>query len=160
MNNREENRSVRHILKLGIKLQADFAHEVIEILPPFCSLIHLCLIRLAGLRTLTVCLCRIVTIDDNQILRAVVVLASEVGIENGLGSVGVSLLSIERGTGHVGNHGVSATEGVLGVAEWVVLGCWLREPDVSSVTAEVAGLEGLSDVFLDDDGTSGGVDEP
>jgi hypothetical protein len=87
-------------------------------------------------------------------------LAREVGLENGFGSIGISLLSIERCTGHVGNHGVSAAEGVLGVAEWVVLGCWLREPDIASVAAEVAGLEGLGDVFLDNDGASGGVDKP
>ena len=58
------------------------------------------------------------------------------------------------------NHGVPSAEGVLGVAERVVLGCWLREPDVAPVTTEVAGLESVSDVFLDDDGAAGGVDEP
>lgn len=87
-------------------------------------------------------------------------LSTQVTLENSLGTVGISLLRIERSTGHVRNHSVSATEGVLGVAEWVVLGCWLREPDISSVAAEVAGFEGLGDVFLDDDGASGGVDEP
>jgi len=60
----------------------------------------------------------------------------------------------------VGNHGVSAAEGVLGVAQDVVLGRGLREPDVAAVAAEVAGLEGRGDVFLDDDGAAGGVDEP
>lgn len=87
-------------------------------------------------------------------------LATEVRLEDGLGSICVSLLSIERGTGHMGYHGVSATEGVLGVTEWVFLGCWLREPNVSSVSAEVATLEGFGDIFLDDDGASGSVDEP
>ena len=87
-------------------------------------------------------------------------LAREVRLQNGLGSVGVSLLCIEGGTGHVRNHGVSAAEGVLGVAEGMILGCWLREPDVSSVTAEVAALEGLSNILLDDDCASGGIDEP
>ena len=74
----------------------------------------------------------------NQILWSVVVLAGEVALQDRLGAISVSLLSVERGTGHVGDHGISAAEGVLGVAEGVVLGCWLREPDVSSVAAEVA----------------------
>jgi len=42
----------------------------------------------------------------------------------------------------------------------MVLGCRLREPDVAAVAAEVAGFQGLGDVFLDDDGPTGGVDEP
>jgi hypothetical protein len=49
---------------------------------------------------------------------------------------------------------------VLGVAERVVLGGGLGEPDITTVSAEVAGLEGLGDILLDDDGTTGGVDEP
>lgn len=60
----------------------------------------------------------------------------------------------------MGYHGVSAAEWVLGVAQDVVFGCWLWEPDVASVAAEVARLEGFGDVFFDDDGTAGGVDEP
>jgi hypothetical protein len=57
--------------------------------------------------------------------------------------------------------GVTATPvGVLGGTERVVLGCGLDVPDVTSVTAELARLEGLGDVFLDYDGTTGGVDEP
>lgn len=85
-------------------------------------------------------------------------LAGEVGLEDGLGAGGVSLLSVDRGTRHVRHHGVAAAEGVLGVAQRVVLGRGLGEPHVTSVAAEVAGLEGLGDVFLDDDGTTGGVD--
>jgi hypothetical protein len=42
----------------------------------------------------------------------------------------------------------------------VILGSGLREPDVTAVTTELAGLERLGDVLLDDDGTTGGVDEP
>jgi hypothetical protein len=60
----------------------------------------------------------------------------------------------------VGHHGVAAAEGVLGVAEDVVLGSGLGEPDVTTVAAEVAALEGVGDVLLDDDGATGGVDEP
>lgn len=60
----------------------------------------------------------------------------------------------------MGHHGVAATEGVLGVAQRVVLGSGLGEPDVTAVAAEVAGLERLGDVLLDDDSATGGVDEP
>jgi hypothetical protein len=42
----------------------------------------------------------------------------------------------------------------------VLLWCWLREPDVSAVAAEVAALKCIGDVFLDNDGAAGGVDEP
>ena len=42
----------------------------------------------------------------------------------------------------------------------MILGGRLGEPDVTPVAAEVAGFEGFGDVFLDDDGTAGGVDEP
>ena len=60
----------------------------------------------------------------------------------------------------MGDHGVAAAEGVLGGAEWVVPGRGLREPHVAAVAAEVALLEGVGDVLLDDDGAAGGVDEP
>lgn len=97
---------------------------------------------------------------DDQILEPVVVLAAEVAGEDGLGAGGVALLRVDGRAGHVRHHGVAAAEGVLGVAERVVLGCRLRVPDVAAVAAEVAGLEGVGDVFFDDDGTAGGVDEP
>ena len=115
---------------------------------------------LGNLCTLTVGLRRIIAINNNQILRTIVVLAREVGLENSLGAIGISLLGIEGGSRHVRNHGVSAAEGVLGVAERVVCGCWLREPDISSVATQVAALESFGHVFLDDDGSSGGIDEP
>jgi hypothetical protein len=35
----------------------------------------------------------------------------------------------------------------------------LRKPDVAAVATEVARLEGFGDIFLDDNGTAGGVDE-
>ena len=123
----------------------------------------LCLVRTTratSLRTLTIRLGSVISVVDNQVLRSVIVLSAQVALQDALGAIGVSLLRIERGTGHVRHHGVSAAEGVLGVAERVVLGCWLREPDVTAVAAEVAGLEGLGDVFLDDDGATGGVNEP
>jgi hypothetical protein len=93
-------------------------------------------------------------------MRTVIVLAREVRLENGLGTLGVSLLRVERGTGHVRDHGVAAAEWVLCVSEDVVFWCWLWEPDVTTVTAEVARFESIGDVFLDDDGTTSGVDEP
>lgn len=97
---------------------------------------------------------------DNQVLRTVVLTAGEVAFENVLGTVGVADLRIDGGTRHVGNHSVTATPGVLGVAERVILGGGLGEPDITTVSAEVARLEGLSDILLDNDGTASGVDEP
>ncbi|KAI7506170.1 Formate [Hortaea werneckii] len=96
------------------------------------------------------------------VLRPVVVLAAEVGLEDRLGAGGVALLGVERGTGHVGDGRVAAlAEGAVGcVAERVVLGCWLREPDVTAVATELARLESISNVLLNDDGATGGVDEP
>jgi hypothetical protein len=60
----------------------------------------------------------------------------------------------------VRDHGVAAAEGVLGVPQDVVLGRRLGEPDVAAVAPEVARLEGVGNVLLDDDGAAGGVDEP
>jgi hypothetical protein len=60
----------------------------------------------------------------------------------------------------VRHHGVAASPGVLRSAERVVLGSGLREPDVTTVATELARLERLGDILLDDDGTTGGVDEP
>lgn len=87
-------------------------------------------------------------------------LASEVRLEDSLGTISVALLGVERSSRHVRDHGVATTEGVLGVAQDVVLGGGLREPHVTTVAAELAGLEGVGDVLLDDDGTTSGVDEP
>lgn len=70
------------------------------------------------------------------------------------------LLSIDGGARHVGNHCVASTPRVLGVAQGVVFGSGLREPDVTTVSPQVARLEGISNVLLDDDGTASGVDEP
>jgi hypothetical protein len=60
----------------------------------------------------------------------------------------------------VRDHGVTTAPGVLGVAERVILGGGLGEPDVTTVTAEVAGLEGLGNVLLDNNSTAGSVNEP
>jgi hypothetical protein len=96
----------------------------------------------------------------DQVLWSVVLSSAEIAVEDSLCAVGVTLLGVDRGSADVGHHGVSSAKGVLGVAERVVFGRGLGEPDVSSVAAEVPGLEGLGDVFLDDDGAAGGVDEP
>lgn len=87
-------------------------------------------------------------------------LAGQVRLEDGLGTVGVTLLSVKGSTGHVGHHGVATTEGVLGVAQDMVLGGGLREPHITTVAAELARLEGVGNILLDDDGTTGSVDEP
>jgi hypothetical protein len=97
---------------------------------------------------------------DDKVLGSVVELAGQIALDDGLGTLGVALLGVERGAGHVRHHGVTAAPGVGGVAQRVVLGGGLGEPDITSVAAEVSGLEGLGDVLLDDDGTTGGVDEP
>lgn len=102
----------------------------------------------------------VLTLVDDEVLRAVVVATGEVALQDSLGALGVADLGVDGGTGHVGNHGVSTTQRTGDVAERVVLGSGLREPDVTTVAAEVARLDGLSDVLLDDDGTTSGVDEP
>ena len=40
------------------------------------------------------------------------------------------------------------------------LGSRLREPDITAIAAKVARLEGLANVFFDNDGTTGGIDKP
>ena len=84
----------------------------------------------------------------------------QVAVEDGLDTVGVADLGVDGGTGHVGHHGVAAAEGVLGVAERVVLGRGLGEPHIAAVAAEVARVERGGNILLDDDGAAGGVDEP
>lgn len=110
--------------------------------------------------TLAVGLGGIVATVDNQILWSVVMLAAEVGLEDVLRARSVSDLSIDGGTRHVRNGGVAAAPWVLGVAEWVVLWCWLWEPDVTTVPTELSALECLGDILLDDNGATGGIDEP
>ncbi len=86
--------------------------------------------------------------------------AGKVRLEDVLSAFGVTLLRIDRGAGHVRNHGVPAAEGVLGVTERVVLWCGLREPHITTIAAKMTGLQRVSNVLLDDDGTTSGVDEP
>jgi hypothetical protein len=96
----------------------------------------------------------------DQILGAVVVLSGQVAVQDGLDTIGISLLGVQGRSGHVRHHGVATSEGVLGVAQWVVLWCGLREPHIATIAAQVAGLEGLGDVLLDDDSTTSSVNEP
>ena len=102
----------------------------------------------------------VITLVHDQICRPVVLPSTEVLLQDGLRTSSVPRLRIDRGTGHVRDHGVPAAPWVLCVAERVVLGCWLREPDVTTVATEVAGFQGSRNILLDDDGTTGGVDEP
>lgn len=115
---------------------------------------------LVQLVTLAVSLGGVVTILDNEVLRPVVVLAAEVRLEDVLRAGGVPDLGVDRGTRHVRNSGVSAAPWVLGGTERVVLGSWLWEPDITTVAAELAALKRLSNVFLDNNGTTSGIDEP
>ena len=112
-----------------------------------------------GLLALTIGLGSVVSLVDNKILGTVVLLSGEVAGKDSLGTVGVTLLCIEGSTRHVRDHGVTATEGVDGVAQRVVLGSGLREPDITTITGEVTRLDGLGDILLDDNGATGGVDE-
>jgi hypothetical protein len=57
------------------------------------------------------------------------------------------------------HYTVTTLYGVLCVSKRVLLGSGLREPDVTAIAVEVAGLESLSGVLLNDDGAAGGVDE-
>ena len=109
---------------------------------------------------LSIRLRRVVSLVHNQIFWAVVFPTTEVAFENSLGSGSISLLRIERGTGHVRYHGVSASKRILGVAKRVFLWCWLWEPDITAIAAEMTGFESLGDVFLDDDGATSSVDKP
>lgn len=127
--------------------------------PPPKSLPHPLL--LSNLVTLAIRLGGVVTLVHNQVLGPVILATAEVRVQDGLGTGGVALLGVERGTRHVWNSGVSAAPvDVRGVAEWVVLWCWLWEPHVTTVATELARLEGVSDILLDDNGTTGSVDEP
>jgi hypothetical protein len=97
---------------------------------------------------------------DDEVLRVVVVATRPVRVEDRLGTGGVAFLCVDRGSRHVGNHGVSSAPGVLGVAQRVVLGRGLGEPHIATVSAEVAALQGIGNILLDNNGTTGGVDEP
>ena len=110
--------------------------------------------------TLAVRLGRVVTFVHNKILWSVVLPPAEVTLQDVLDAVGVALLRIDGRAGHVRHHGVPTAPWVLRVPQRVVLWRRLWEPDVAAVTAKMAALQRLSDVFLDDNSATGGVDEP
>jgi hypothetical protein len=60
----------------------------------------------------------------------------------------------------MGNHGIASAPWVLRIAERVILGRGLGEPDITTVSAELTGLERISNILLDDNSATGGVDEP
>jgi hypothetical protein len=95
----------------------------------------------------------------NQILRSIILASTEVTLQNTLHTSRIPCLRIQTRARHVGNHAIAALHGVLGVAQGMVLGCGLREPDVAAVAVQVAGFEGFGYVFFDDDGAAGCVDE-
>ena len=84
----------------------------------------------------------------------------KVRIQDVLGTLGVPLLRIQARPRHMGHGRVSSAKRILSIAKRVFLRCWLREPDVTTVTAKMARFQSLSDVFLDDNCSAGGVDEP
>lgn len=86
--------------------------------------------------------------------------ATEIAIQNRLGPICISLLRIQTGPAHMRHHRITSSVGVLGVSEWVVLGCGLWEPDVAAVAAEVAGGQSGRDVFFYYYRAAGCIDEP
>ena len=109
---------------------------------------------------LSICLSGIVSVFDNQIFWSIIVSSREVRFKDILRTPCITCLGINRCARHVRNHGIPAVHSILGVAKRVVFGGWLWEPDVASVTTEVARLESLGNILLDNDGTTGGVDKP
>ena len=86
--------------------------------------------------------------------------AVEEVLQDLLRSLGIALLSVERGTRVVRYHAVTTTKGVLHGAPWVVFRCGLHVPDVTSVTVDLARLHSRGNGILVGDGATGGVDDP
>lgn len=109
---------------------------------------------------LPVSLGRVVPILDDQVLRPVVISPGKVRLQDVLGALSVPRLCIQRSARHMWYHSVASTLGVGCIAERVLLGRRLREPDITTVAAEVARFQGFRDVLFDNNGTASGVDEP
>ena len=122
--------------------------------------IHVTGLLLRVLLIVTVSLGSIMTVDTDDILGSVVLLSGKEDLKNVLGALGISSLGVDRGTGDMGSHGVTGTVLVSHRSPWVVLGGGLGEPDITTVTSELAAGESLSNILLDTDGSSSGVDEP
>ncbi|KAH3671631.1 hypothetical protein OGAPHI_000336 [Ogataea philodendri] len=102
----------------------------------------------------------VLTVQQDDVLRSVVELLGEERLQDVLGTLGISDLGIDNGSGVVRSHGVTSTVLVGHGSPWVVLWSWLREPDVSTVASELARLDCGCNVLSNTDGTSGGVDQP
>lgn len=109
---------------------------------------------------LAVGLSNVITAANNEILVLVVMTAREVALENSLGALSVTDLCVDRGTRHVRNHGVATAPWALHVAEWVVLGGGLGIPDITTIASQVARLDSFSNILLNDNSTTGSVNEP
>jgi hypothetical protein len=70
---------------------------------------------------------------DDDVLR-LLSLAREVVLDDALGAACVASLSIERSTGVMGHHAVTATKDVLSCTQDVVFGCRLDIPNITGVT--------------------------
>jgi hypothetical protein len=102
--------------------------------------IQLLELMLLMLFVVTVGLGTIMAVDTDDILGSIILLAREKDLEDLLGTLSVSALGINGGSGDVGSHGVSTTVIVSHGSPGVVLGGRLGEPDVSSVSSDFAGL--------------------
>ena len=110
--------------------------------------------------SLTIRLRGIIPVLDDQVFGPVIIPTTEIAIQDVLHPIRIPLLCIDACAAHMRNCGISTAKLVLGVAERMILRGGLREPYVSTVPAEVAGFERGGDVFFDDNGATGGVDEP
>jgi hypothetical protein len=110
--------------------------------------------------TLAVRLGRVITLVHNKVFWPVVFLSTEIALQDILDTSSITLLRIDGRARHVRYHGIPAAPWVLRVPQWVVLWCRLWEPDVTTVSSQMAALQRLSDILLDDNGATGGVDEP
>jgi hypothetical protein len=87
-------------------------------------------------------------------------LSFKVVLQDGLGAIGITGLSIKRGSRVVGHHAVASAKRVLHGAPDVILGSWLDIPNVTCIARELTALESFSDGFLVTDGSTSGVDQP
>jgi hypothetical protein len=112
------------------------------------------------LLVVTVSLGTVVTVDADNVLGSVILLAREEDLEDLLCSLGVSALGIDGSAGDMRSHGVSTTVLVSHGSPGMVLGGRLGEPDITTVSSDLAGLECLDNVLGNADGSSSSVDEP
>jgi len=112
------------------------------------------------LASLTISLGSVLAFVHNKIFGSVVMATGEVRLKDSLGASGVAFLCVNGCARHMGNHSVATAPWVLGISERMILGGGLREPHITAVAVEMAGFQGLGNVFLDHDGTTSGVDEP